>query len=541
MSAGKENSAMRETLVCAKKTAKKLHAAYSTPHKRLQLSQQLLDCNVRKPELIDFQRQIRNLDVDTQHYWIGTLYTLLLSSSQRREQAAYFTPPALARSILSVLLKEGFDPKSHSVIDPAAGGAAFLSTIAASMKETGSSNRDVIRRLNGIEIDKGLAQLSELLIGKRLDTDIKLGTIVTHADSLTLKAVKKYDVVVANPPFGRLSLSAVKYQKWQDVSHPGHINKYALFAELCLRLAKPGALVALVLPSSFIGGPLYDRLRSHIRKHSEVLMLGSVFERDDVFVDVSQDISILIARAGASHNPNRAVVFGRCLGEGPLDSISAAPLPNSPSEPWVAPAHVSGRSVGGSTLEDYGAKVRSGYFVWNREQHRMVTAKKRKLDVPLIWAENIRAGSFCFPRAKKRQGTDYVRFAAESSAIIRTNALVIQRTTNNSQSRRLVVARVSPKVINKYGGFVSENHTIVITAESSRDLILLATLLNSQAVDRRYRELSGTASISVGLLRQLDLPRPSDLREALNSITDAEEAIEKAYERSMIIENKAVA
>lgn len=530
-----------EILTCAKRAANKLRGKYGTSGKRLQVSVELLDGRTRDAPLREFSERIGRLDTDARHYWIGTFYTLLLSAAQRRSQAAYFTPPALARSVLTLLSGQGFNPRQHSVIDPAAGGAAFLSTFAAHMRDAGVSSANIVSQLTGLEIDNGLAQLSESLIGKRLGVEIEPGAIVSRTNSLKIKADQQYDVVVANPPYGRVSLSSLRDKSWQAVCHPGHINKYALFTELCLRLAKKDGLVALVLPSSFIGGPLYDRLRAHIRSKAEILLLGSVVGRDDVFVDVSQDISILIARAGRQHERSHAVSFGLCVGDGPLKPVTAAPLPASPQAPWVVPAQVRGRAIGGATLEDYGAVVRSGYFVWNREQHRMLTAKRRKLDIPLIWAENISAGKFCIPRAKKRNGIDYVHFESESSAIVRTNALVIQRTTNSSQSRRLVAARVSPEIIRKYGGFVSENHTIVVTVKQNSDLILLSKLLNSAAVDSRYRELSGTASISVGLLRQLDLPQPLALKEALTQFDDAEAAIEWAYERLMSLSSKAVA
>lgn len=534
-------SSQREILFCARRAANKLRGKYGTPGKRLRVSVELLDGKIRDAALREFLEKIERIGTDARHYWVGTFYTLLLNAPQRRSQAAYFTPPALARSVLTLLSGQGFDPHRHTVIDPAAGGAAFLSTFAAHMREAGVSSDEIVSRLTGLEIDAGLAQLSEVLIGRRLGVEIESGAVVSRADSLKIKTDHKYDVVVANPPYGRLSLSSLKGQAWEAVCHPGHINKYALFTELCLKLAKKDGLVALVLPSSFIGGPLYDRLRAHIRSKAEVLLLGSVVGRDDIFVDVSQDISILMARAGREHERSRTVSFGLCVGDGPLTPVTAAPLPVSSQAPWVAPARVMGRAIGGATLEDYGAVVRSGYFVWNREQHRMRTARRRKLDIPLIWAENISAGKFCFPKAKKRRGVDYVHFGSESSAIVRTNALVIQRTTNSSQSRRLVVARVSPEMIRKYGGFVSENHTIVVTAKQSRDLILLANLLNSAAVDSRYRELSGTASISVSLLRQLDLPQPWALKEAWARYDDVDAAIEWAYEQSMSSSAKAVA
>ena len=191
-------------------------------------------------------------------------------------------------------------------------------------------------------------------------------------------------------------------------------------------------------------------------------------------------------------------------------------------------------AIGGATLEDYGVSVKAGYFVWNRELDRMEKRRGRKNDLPLIWARNVRAGSLCEPKAKKRRGVDYVRFDKENAAIVRAPALVMQRTTNNSQRRRLIVARVAPSVYTRWGGFISENHTIVLTGPNVKTLDIVCALLNSEAVDRRYRQLSGTASISVKLLRDLDLPTPESLAKAISKGLNPEDAVREAYESSSL-------
>jgi adenine-specific DNA-methyltransferase len=188
-----------------------------------------------------------------------------------------------------------------------------------------------------------------------------------------------------------------------------------------------------------------------------------------------------------------------------------------------------GMALGGATLADYGAVLRVGYFVWNRELERMSKRRSAKLDMPLLWARNIRPGKFCWPKAKSGKGLDFVRFEDESTGIVRTNAIVLQRTTNSAQSRRLIAARVSPSVIRKWGGFVTENHTLVLTAPNVATLNILCFLLNSAAVDSRYRQLSGTASVSANLLRNLDLPAPEALAQAIEAFGLCESAVERAY------------
>jgi len=67
------------------------------------------------------------------HYWISTFYTLLINASLRREKAIYFTPPAIVQHLIRKSELAGIDFKKARVIDPAAGGAAFISSIAGRM------------------------------------------------------------------------------------------------------------------------------------------------------------------------------------------------------------------------------------------------------------------------------------------------------------------------------------------------------------------------------------------------------------------------
>jgi adenine-specific DNA-methyltransferase len=506
-----------------------MQGSATTPAKRLNLCRRLLQPDRPDPRLQVLIQQLSCLPKDERHYWIGTFYSMLLPAAERRSKATYFTPPHLARSIVTLACQNGFDIKKHTAIDPAAGGAAFLSILAAQMRDGGSPKSSIVKRLRGIELDSGLAMLSETLIADQLGTEIRKRAIVTVGNSLKRIPDERFDLVLANPPYGRISLNETSKRRWEDICHPGHINKYALFAELCFRLVKPKGLIGLVLPSSFVAGPLYDKLRAFLRQRAEILLLGGVPYRNDVFIDVVQDISVVIARTGMAHRASRPVVFGYFEREA-FKSKTAAVLPLETKEPWAIPASVAGAAAGSATLDDYGVTVRAGYFVWNRERDRMLTRKQRKRDIPLIWAQNVRAGALCIPRAKKRKsGIDYVRFEQESSAIVRKNAIVIQRTTNNSQHRRLIAAYVAPDVVKKWGGFVSENHTIVISGDDAATLNALCVLLNSKAVDARYRQLSGTASISVALLRRLDLPSPQALKSALARNKNVEAAIEDAY------------
>jgi adenine-specific DNA-methyltransferase len=470
-----------------------------------------------------FRRALHSLPDDERHYWIGTLYTLLLPINVRRSQATYFTPPTVADAVVDLAIDAGFNLATDTVLDPAAGGAAFLSTLAGRMVIAGLPAKEVSYRLNGIEIDAGLAVLSSSLIAERLRSPLSREVIIT-GDALRVTIPSSYGLVIANPPYGRVGVDEIHGEEWRKIAHSGHVNKYALFAELCLRHTRPGGIVALVIPSSFRTGPLYDRMRAFIRSEAEVIAVGSIPGRDDVFIDVAQDISVLIARKGRAHDPSALVRFP-VVGAMPSSvPVANQTLPVEPNKAWPLPT-LDSTLVGGSTLSEYGVKVRAGYFVWNRQRERLVKKLHgRGPCYPLVWAKNVRPGTLCRPAGKRNAGTDFVTFSKESTAIVSGVAAIMQRTTNDMQPRRLIASMVDPEVTAKWGGFVSENHTIVLTGDDPVRLEMAVRLLNTAVVDQRYRRVSGTASVSVTLLRQIDLPSPAAFAAALAKNDDDDEA-----------------
>jgi len=521
----------RAILAHAKRAAKEVEPSSGTDTARVRLARDLLRPHLGDDEFGSLARLLSTLTVDERHYWVGVFYTLLLSPETRRDQAAYFTPPYLAATVLDLAVEYGFDLGAGSVLDPAAGGAAFLSTIAARMTAAGVAPRQAAGRLLGVEIDPGLARISRTLIAERLVVGGVSYVDVQVGDALRRRWKAEFDLVVANPPYGRITPAVLAGDHWKKVADSGNINKYAVFVELCLRAAKPGALVALVIPSSFRTGPLYTKLRGYLRDQAQVLCIAEVGPRDEVFADVAQDVSVLLLRKSNAGDRTDTRFCAISATSGVTD-IGAYHLPQDRGEPWPCPT-VNALPRGGATLADYGVTAKAGYFVWNREGDRLRSTAETDT-FPLIWAKNVKPGRLCRPEGKVGKGADFVWFAETSTAIIRQPAAVLQRTTNNKQPRRLVTAVVDPAVYARWGGFVTENHTIVLMGERATDVALISQLLNTAAADARYRALSGTAAVSVQLLRSLDLPKPACLAAAAKIHADPEKAVAAAYKASSL-------
>jgi hypothetical protein len=93
-----------------------------------------------------------DLPHDERHYWIASLYALLMPDVLRRRLAAYFTPPHLAHYAIGALVEAGIKPGRDRILDPASGGAAFLvplvAYIAGHGRQRGRSASRIIRSIN---------------------------------------------------------------------------------------------------------------------------------------------------------------------------------------------------------------------------------------------------------------------------------------------------------------------------------------------------------------------------------------------------------
>ena len=520
----------------------------------LQLCEAVIDGRIVDPLTRHF---FSGLPVGERHYWIASLYALRMPKARRRRLAAYFTPPHLVRHVIGVLTENGIEPGTHRILDPASGGAAFLVPLAAHIAERerkrGASAESVLRAIEstlaGIEIEPQLAELSRRLLADLLRQEIEAARraprlSIKTADALKLPAPDQlYDVIVANPPYGRVFRPTHKLLKcFETVISDGYVNLYALFVEQALQYVRPGGVVCLIVPISFVGGSYFAALRKRILDVAHVMRLDPIDKRSDVFLDVLYDICVLVLRKhdGTMHSHPASSSLLRL--DEPPRILGRLDLPERPSDRlWALPdGKLDDRLFqdGLATLHDYGYLAKTGYFVWNREQHRYRRGfKPRSTEVPLFWAHNVRPNIVCRPSdGVETDRIGLVKIAHENPGIVRSDAIILQRTTNRRQKRRLVAAIVRKRSVPGNGAFVSENHTILLLPDPDRaqavPLRTLCRLLNTAAVDARFRRMSGSVSVSTKALRHLPLPSRAAVRACFAAGMSDDEAAESAYEAS---------
>lgn len=486
---------------------------------------------------------------DDRDYAISGAYSLLMGTERRKTLSAYFTPPGLAGAVLDAASWFIDGVKDPTVLDPACGGGSFLTPTARHLIElrcrenTSVPNacRSVLGQVKGIEIDAGLATLSQTLLRKMLVREYgfarrgSLG-VVKRSDALSISLPRKFDLVIGNPPYGkvrdRLERNILKTSGRANLG--GHTNLYSLFLLRGLNWLKPGGGLVFVLPPSFVAGPYFAGLRHEIFSRAYVERIDLHEQRENLFLGAVQDICLLVLRRreegdNGTTEPSHPYELGYIDADG-VRTHRGTGLARTEGAPWTLPvAHevrVFAPYTGSSrnspakmfTLSDYGYRVRVGKVVPTRERERLHMNRK-KGDMPLLWASSIRPdGSFDFEAARKLGNALWYRPPTDKSTAYASNrpAVIVQRTSNRNQTRRLNAAIVPNRFRDEHAeGFFAENHVIVIEAVTTRPAVppsILVKVLNANATNERFSAVSGSFSVSAQLLQRVALPDPANVK-----------------------------
>ena len=469
---------------------------------------------------------------------LTSLYTTLLPGKERRALGAFYTPAALTQRLLDLAAEGGVDWKTARVLDPASGGGAFLLEAAARMRSSlaGSNPAFVLAqlgtRLSGMELDPHAAGLSQaaleiMLADLAQASGQDVPTFVRVCDTLEETPNAVYDLVVGNPPYGRVQLTPAQRNRYARGLY-GHANLYGVFTDIALRWTSPGGIIAYLTPTSVLGGRYYAALRKLLAEEAPPVAIDFVHARKGVFEDVLQETLLALYQKGGERKRLQVHYLNvdneqqaRLTKNGKVD------LPTEASGPWLAPrdpSHVKLIAAAerlSDRLADWGYQVSTGPLVWNRFKPQMRARAGRGL-LPLIWAEAVTAdGRFVFRADKKNHTPFFKPKKTDTWLIVDRSCVLVQRTTAKEQLRRLIAAELSQDFIDMHGGVIVENHLNMVRAIGAPKVssAAVAAVLNSDVIDQMFRCISGSVAVSAFELEAIPLPPASAMSVIENQIS----------------------
>jgi adenine-specific DNA-methyltransferase len=456
----------------------------------------------------------------------------MLPTEFRVRYGIYYTPPALAERLLDQATEAGIDWATARVLDPACGGGAFLAPVAKRIMTALQACDPAIllntigNRVRGYEIDPFSAWLSQvtldaMLLPAAVAASRQLPSVVAIRDSLTInKPERRFDLVVGNPPYGRVRLDDRQRERYSRVLY-GHANLYTLFTDIAIRHTRANGLLAYLTPTSFLAGEYFKKLREVLAAEARPVAVDFVAVRKGVFKGVLQEVLLALYRRG-SRRRTATVSVVRPEKDAQLEirKTGTFHLPANAAQPWLIPRSnaeaVLLKRLSGFTcrMADWGYQVSTGPLVWNRHKSQL-TYKPGPNTLPLIWAEAVtRDGRFCW-RADKRNHAPYFKIEpGDEWLIVHQPCVLLQRTTAKEQSRRLIAAALPQSFLKRHRAAVVENHLNMIRPLDGMPRVgtdVMAAFLNSAAADQAFRCISGSVAVSAYELEALPLPDPDAL------------------------------
>ena len=179
-----------------------------------------------------------------------------LANANRNNNAAYYTRQDICFTVVENLPEaKGFT--EINILEPSVGVGNFIPVLIQKYVDVPSVNIDVV------DIDnKSLEVLKALVNHVNIPNNVHINYI--HADFLTHCFEKKYDVIVGNPPYKKLTkekelLSIYKSEAYNTDTN----NIFSFFIEKSMRI---GSVVSLIVPKSLINAPEFNKTRQLMSK-----------------------------------------------------------------------------------------------------------------------------------------------------------------------------------------------------------------------------------------------------------------------------------
>jgi len=190
---------------------------------------------------------------DNEHkYDINTLYNIAeLSNIKRTETKAYFTREDIVFNVINKLPSFKIK-KSIKILEPSVGIGNFLPLLFKKYKDIQNVILDVI------DLDKDSLDTLKILLSKtKIPKNFTINFI--HTDFLLWESNATYDLIVGNPPYGKVVNNKNLLDKYKlNVENKNTNNLFSFFIEKAIKLSK---YVSLIVPKSLINAPEFNQTR----------------------------------------------------------------------------------------------------------------------------------------------------------------------------------------------------------------------------------------------------------------------------------------
>jgi adenine-specific DNA-methyltransferase len=217
-------------------------------------------------------------------------YSLKTDIKHRRSLGQFFTPFKIACFMSDWVL--GNSKKSLKILDPATGLGIFERAI-------NYKNQDKNIEYDLWEIDKNIVPQLENVISQ-----LKIKANINISDFLSDTWNKKYDGIIANPPYYKHHFIQNKKEVFQNIclktcfKFSIQTNIYCWFLIKSMNLLNNGGRLAFIVPSEFLNANYGEKVKEYLVDSGIVLHLININFEENVFCNALTTSSIILAEKG---------------------------------------------------------------------------------------------------------------------------------------------------------------------------------------------------------------------------------------------------
>lgn len=343
--------------------------------------------------------------------------------------------------------------------------------------------------------------------------------ILSQADSFNndifSEPTKKYDFIIANPPYKKINKQAEEAVAMHKVCH-GAPNLYFLFASMSLfNLHEAGEMV-YIMPRSWTSGAYFKKFRDFLFDYMVIEHVHLFESRDKVFDKESVLQETLIVKFKKTIVKPEQIIISSTQSNQDFFDFHTVTVPYdlvvSGTNNYVFLATDS-MKIGilqrfakwKNTLTDLGLRMKTGLIVDFRTKEALRDYYEEGA-VPLFYANHIKNGHIVFPTTKNGE---YVLTERKSLLQKNQNYLFVKRFTSKEEKRRLQCGMYFAKDFPQYNLISTQNKINFIdgvVALSECIIRGLYVLFNSTMYDTYYRILNGSTQVNSTEINNMPVP-----------------------------------
>ena len=334
---------------------------------------------------------------------------------------------------------------------------------------------------------------------------------------------KKYDFVIGNPPYMKISKEAPEAISMTKVCH-GAPNLYFLFASMGLfNLCENGEMV-YIIPKSWTSGAYFKRFREYFLTEGRLEHIHLFISRNKVFDKESVLQETIIIKVRKTTEKAETVTISSSKSNSDFGKLTSLTVPYDlvvAGSDYYVYLVTDEKEVEvlkklhkfNQTLPEIGVKMKTGLTVDFRNRE-VLRNEEEKGAVPLFYSQHIKQGKVEFPIQKEHE---YV--VTEQRGLLQDNKnyLFVKRFTAKEEPRRLQCGVYLAERFPQYKKISTQNKINfvdgVITEMSECLVYGLYVLFNSTLYDEYYRILNGSTQVNSTEINAMPVPSLEDIQE----------------------------